>query len=517
MSQGNNDHILLEVAMTLAELIDPLRAELGVVEQRGDLGVEVAQLTDDSRLVGPGSLFVAVKGGQVVGHYFIDKAVGAGASGLVVERDCSTVPARPIVQVKDSRRALGLLASRFHGNPSSRLEMIGVTGTNGKTTVSYLCKAVLEAAGRSVGLIGTVAYHLGSEQLKASHTTPQAVEFQSLLARMVDAGLDCVVMEVSSHALALDRTVGCEFDVAVYTNLTQDHLDFHADLEDYFQAKLKLFAELSSEGTKSRPKRALINLDDPRAAHVREASRVPVWTYSIRSPSDIRAEQVRLSLEGTRFLAVTPTGRSEITSRLVGEHNVYNLLAAIGVGLNEGLSLETIRDGLQGVANIPGRFERVEAGQEFTVVVDYAHTEDALLRLLAAAHRLRTGRIITVFGCGGDRDRGKRPKMGRVAAQHSDVVYLTSDNPRTEDPLAILAEVEGGVREVLEGFRAPGFRYEVIRDRRLAIEAAVGEAKSGDMVLIAGKGHEDYQIIGTARHHFDDREVARTAIEAIRR
>ena len=514
--------------MTFNELIDPLEAELGVVERRGNLAVEVAELTDDSRLVRPGSLFVAVKGGRADGHDFIDRAVGAGATGFVVERECFSggptlsgprdiVRSRPMVRVQNSRRALGLLASRFHGNPSSRLDVIGVTGTNGKTTVSYLCKAVLEAAGRKVGLIGTVAYHLGSERLTASHTTPQAVEFQSLLARMVGAGLDSVVMEVSSHALALDRTVGCEFDVAVYTNLTQDHLDFHADLEDYFQAKLKLFAHLSPTGVKSRPKRALINLDDPRAAHVRGASRVPVWTYSIRAPSDIRAEHVRLSLEGTRFLAVTPAGQHEITSRLVGEHNVSNLLAAIGVGLNEGITLDTIQDGLQGVANIAGRFERVEAGQDFTVVVDYAHTEDALLRLLSAAHSLNTGRIITVFGCGGDRDRGKRPKMGRVAAQHSDVVYLTSDNPRTEDPLAILAEVEGGVRAVLEHSHKPGFRYEVIQDRRLAIEAAMSEAKPSDMVLIAGKGHEDYQIIGTARHHFDDREVARAALEAIGR
>ncbi len=514
------------VAMTFNDLIDPSVADLGVVERQGDLEVEVTQVTDDSRLVGPGSLFVAVKGGQVDGHDFIERAVGAGATGLVIERSCSSagrtmrgagglLPARPTVRVKDSRRAFGLLASRFHGVPSSRLEMIGVTGTNGKTTVSYLCKAVLEAGGRKVGLIGTVAYLLGSEQRTALHTTPQAGELQSLLAHMVDTGLDCVVLEVSSHALALDRTVGCEFDVAVYTNLTQDHLDFHADLEEYFQAKLKLFAHLSPRGLKSYPKRALINLDDPRAAPVHAACRVPVWTYSIRSPSDIRAEQIRLSLEGTRFLVVTPMGRSEITSRLVGEHNVYNLLAAIGVGLNEGFTLETIQDGLQGVANIPGRFERVDAGQDFTVVVDYAHTEDALLRLLSAAHSLKTGRILTVFGCGGDRDRGKRPKMGRVAAQHSDVVYLTSDNPRTEDPKAILGGVEGGVREVVESGDKPGFHYEVIQDRRLAIAAAIGAAKPGDMVLIAGKGHEDYQIIGTARHHFDDREVARAAIEAI--
>ena len=514
--------------MTLAELIGPLESELEVVQKRGSLDVEVGDLTDDSRLIKPGTLFVAVRGGQVDGHAFVTPAVGSGAMGLVVERDCGPLTGAagrpdqplsslPVLQVKNSRRALGLLAGLFHGDPSSRLEVIGVTGTNGKTTVCYLIKAILERAGRRIGLIGTVAYHIGAERLRALHTTPQAVEFQGLLARMVDAGLDGVVMEVSSHALSLDRTVGCEFDVAVYTNLTQDHLDFHADLEEYFQAKRKLFASLSPAGRKSRPKRALINADDPRAADVRQACRVPVWSYSMRAPADIRAEQVSLSLDGTNFVAVTPAGRVDIASRLVGEHNVHNMLAAIGVGLHEGVSLEAIRDGLQGVENVPGRFERVEAGQDFTVVVDYAHTEDALLRLLLAAQRIKTGRVLTVFGCGGDRDRGKRPKMGSVAARHSDVVFLTSDNPRTEDPSAILREVEAGLRGALDGAAARDFRYHVIPDRRRAIAEAVREAKSGDMVLIAGKGHEDYQILGTERHHFDDREEARVAIEALRK
>lgn len=513
--------------MTLADLINPIEPELGVKEQGEGLNVEIAHVTDDSRQVRPGSLFVAVKGGHVDGHDFLAAAVEGGASALVVQQDRTTVQQAvaqaakrdsglPVVEVRDSRRALGLLASRFHGNPSSRLGMIGVTGTNGKTTVSYLSKAVLEASGRKVGLIGTVAYHIGSERLSAPQTTPDAVRFQSLLAHMERAGLDSVVMEVSSHALALDRTVGAEFDVAIFTNLTQDHLDFHADLEDYFQAKLKLFSGLSPAAHTSRPRRAIVNLDDPRADRVCAASRVPVWTYSIRSPSDIRAEKLCLSLQGIRFVAVTPAGRFEVTSQLVGEHNVYNVLAAIGLGLHEGLSTEIILKGVQNLANVPGRFERVEAGQAFSVVVDYAHTEDALRRLLSAAEMLKTGRIITVFGCGGDRDRGKRPRMGRAAAQKSDVVFLTSDNPRTEDPVAILREVEVGVREVVGRGEAASLRYEVIPDRRHAIEAAVREARPGDMVLIAGKGHEDYQIIGTQRHHFDDREVARAAIQRVR-
>ena len=501
--------------MTLAELIATVDREGMVIDWYGNLDVEVTALTDDSRLVKPGSLFIAVKGEHVDGHAFINQAVAAGAAALAVQgRWPSSAPSVPGMSLRDSKSALGMLAARFHENPSSRLRMIGVTGTNGKTTVTYLCQAILEAGGRRVGLIGTVAYQIGSERLNASHTTPGAVELQHLLARMSEAGLETVVMEVSSHALALERTAGCEYDVAVFTNLTQDHLDFHSDLEDYFQAKLRLFKQMGPAGAKSSPKRAIINADDPYGVRVAAASRVPVWTYSLRQPADIRAEQVRLSLGGTAFAVHTPLGACQIESRLVGEHNVSNMLAAIGVGLHEGLSLEAIREGIRAVRNVPGRFERVEAGQDFTVIVDYAHTEDALVRLLAAAETLKTGRIITVFGCGGDRDRGKRPKMGRVATLRSDVVILTSDNPRTEDPMAILREVEVGVKEALEPGRVA---YRIIPDRRLAIEAAIRGARRGDMVLIAGKGHEDYQIIGSTRIHFDDRQVAHRAVEQLER
>ncbi|MGH7232614.1 MAG: UDP-N-acetylmuramoyl-L-alanyl-D-glutamate--2,6-diaminopimelate ligase [Nitrospiraceae bacterium] len=501
--------------MTLFELIAPLDRQGEVVDRHGNLNVEVTALTDDSRQVKPGCLFVAVKGERTDGHGFIPQAVANGASALAIQDRSTSVHTSsvPTVSVRDSKSALGLLAARLYRDPSSRLRMVGVTGTNGKTTVTYLCKGILEAAGRSVGLIGTVAYQIGPERLNASHTTPGAVELQTLLARMVETGMHTAVMEVSSHALAMDRTAGCEFDAAVFTNLTQDHLDFHSDLEDYFQAKLRLFEDLSPTGAKTGPKRAIVNADDPRGARVAQASRVPVWTYSLRKPADIRAENVRLSLSGTIFTAVTPLGRLEVESRLVGEHNVANMLAAIGVGLHEGLSQEMVCEGLRHVVNVPGRFERVDAGQNFTVVVDYAHTDDALSRLLVTAQALKTGRVITVFGCGGDRDRGKRPKMGRVAAQHSDVVILTSDNPRTEDPMAILREVEIGVRDTLGSGTT---RYQVIPERRQAIEAAIREARGGDMVLIAGKGHEDYQIIGGQRLHFDDREVAREAIERVR-
>lgn len=499
--------------MTLAELIDPFEKQGAVIYRRGDMQAAITSLTDDSRQVKPGSVFAAVKGERVDGHAYVGQAVAGGASALIIQ-DTSAVTglAVPVVGLRDSRRALGVLAARLLGDPSSRLRMIGVTGTNGKTTTTYICQSILESAHRRVGLIGTVSYQIGSEKILASHTTPGAVELQQLLARMVQAGMHAVAMEVSSHALAMDRTNGCEYDTAVFTNLTQDHLDYHRTMEDYFHAKLRLFTGLT-RGGKSGAKRAIVNVDDAWGHRIRKACSVPVWTYSIREASDIRAKDVRLSVSSTTFHVVTPQGESDIESRLVGEHNVYNVLAAIGAGLNEGLSLETIRAGIRAVRNVPGRFERVEAGQDFTVVVDYAHTEDALVRLLSAAHALKTGRIITVFGCGGDRDRGKRPKMGRVATEQSDVVILTSDNPRTEDPREILREVEKGVRDALEPGRV---RYEMIPDRRTAIETAIHEARPGDMVLIAGKGHEDYQIVGTQKFHFDDREVAREAIEKLR-
>ncbi len=497
--------------LTITQLLAALRGQVEVLEQRGDLHRAVQAITDDSRAVSPGSLFVAVKGESVDGHAYVEQAIKAGAAAVITQAsvECGTVP---FARVSDSRKALGLLGGRFYGDPSARLKMIGVTGTNGKTTTTYLCKALLERTGRKVGLIGTVSYQIGSETIAASHTTPGALELQQLLAKMVEHGLNTTVMEVSSHALSLDRTAGCEYDAAVFTNLTQDHLDFHRTMEEYFQAKLRLFTGMA--GGRKSGKRAIINMDDPRGSGISQACPVPVWGYAIKNRADLQAEQLRLSMAGTTFTAATPVGSFPVETRLVGEHNVSNLLGAIGIALHDGATPDQIREATAQITNVPGRFERVSAGQDFTVVVDYAHTEDALVRLLTAAQALKTHRIITVFGCGGDRDRGKRPKMGRAAVEYSDVVVLTSDNPRTEDPLAILQEVAIGVREALQ--RRSHVQYHLIQDRREAISAAIREARSGDMVLIAGKGHEDYQIIGTKKFHFDDREVAREAIQQLR-
>jgi UDP-N-acetylmuramoyl-L-alanyl-D-glutamate--2,6-diaminopimelate ligase len=498
-------------SMTVAQLMAALNGQVAIVEQRGALDRTVTSVTDDSRAVASGSLFVAVKGERVDGHRFVAQAAQAGAAAIVAQESVEA-GSLPFVKVADSRKALGFIGSRFYGDPSARLSMIGVTGTNGKTTTTYLCKALLEGIGRHVGLIGTVAYQIGAETIPASHTTPGALELQGLLMKMTQAGLNSVVMEVSSHALAMDRTAGCEYDAAVFTNLTQDHLDYHRTMEEYFQAKLRLFTGLGKG--KKTGQRAIINMDDPRGAEIRAACRVPVWGYAVKSQADLKAERVHLSMNGSAFSAATPAGTFAVESRLVGEHNVYNLLGAIGVALHAGATCDQVCEAVAKVINVPGRFERVSAGQDFTVVVDYAHTEDALVRLLTAAQALKSHRIITLFGCGGDRDRGKRPKMGRAAVEYSDVVVLTSDNPRTEDPMAILREVEVGVREALQS--RSHVEYHLVPDRREAIGMAVRLARTGDIVLIAGKGHEDYQIVGTKKVYFDDREAAREAIQQLR-
>lgn len=500
--------------MTLTELIMPLE----IVSTEGNLDVEVSAITDDSRDVTPGGVFVAVNGQRTDGHAFVEQACRQRAAGVVVQAPFQ-VPSRfahgtgpAWITVNDSRKALGRVASRFFRDPSHTLAVVGVTGTNGKTTVAHVSQAILESGGCRTGLIGTVGYDLGTEVQAASHTTPGAVPLQSFLHRMVEAGMGTAVMEVSSHALALDRVEGCAFDVVVWTNFTRDHLDFHGDMEAYYQAKARLFQDCLAPQPATRPRRAIINIDDDWGVRLATETSLPVWTCSIRRRADIQAQRVALSLESTRFTAHTPRGTVDVRTVLVGEHNVSNLLAGIGVGLASGLSLDAIQQGIQTFQSVPGRFERVDAGQDFSVIVDYAHTEDALARLLTVAHHLRTGRVLTVFGCGGDRDRGKRSKMGRVVAQRSDVVFLTSDNPRTEDPDAILRDIEQGVLAVTESERGA---WSVMPDRRAAIQAALREARTGDMVLIAGKGHEDYQIIGGTRHHFDDRDVARELLAGL--
>ena len=503
--------------MRLKELLEGVE----VKSREGDLEADILDITDDSRRVTPGGLFIAVKGFQVDGHGFVKHAVAAGAAGVMVQDPFQWASAGvegqgpegrlpALVSVDDTHKILARIAAKFFHYPSRDLLMVGITGTNGKTTVTYLSQAVLKAGGKDVGVLGTTGYFFGGECIPASHTTPTPIVLQSLLGRMVAQRLEGAVLEVSSHALALDRVDGCEFDIAVFTNLTQDHLDFHENMESYFQAKCRLFTDFAAASSKTRPRRAIINIDDAWGARMVQMSALPVWTYGLQEGADIRARNVSLSMEGTTFTAETPQGAVPIVSALVGEHNVYNLLAAIGVGLAGGVPLDVIHSGIRSAKAVPGRFERVEEGQDFLVVVDYAHTEDALARLLTAAKALKPARILTVFGCGGDRDKGKRPKMGAIAAKFSDVVFVTSDNPRSEEPASILQDIQEGMRSLSSQKRAG---HRMIVDRRTAIHQAIGEAQTGDMVIIAGKGHEDYQIVGVERHHFDDREVAREAIQ----
>jgi UDP-N-acetylmuramoyl-L-alanyl-D-glutamate--2,6-diaminopimelate ligase len=502
---------------------DLLRGFTGI-SVSGTVDRDIARVTADSRRVIPGTLFVALRGGHVDGHRFLDDAIARGAAAIAgADADAIRRVAGPAdlvrVVVPEGAAWFGVAASRWWGDPSHRLGMIGVTGTNGKTTTTHLIRSIYEAAGRRTGLIGTVAYLIGDEVRPASHTTPDAETLQALLAEMLARNVSDVVMEVSSHALAQDRVAGCAFDVGVFTNLTQDHLDFHGTMDAYASAKQRLFDSLGRDNPKDRPRLAVINRDDPRWSEMARASREPVWTFGLDPAADVRPESVSSTVDGLRCRVRTPKGGLDLNSPLLGSYNLSNLLAATATAVGHDVPMDAVRAGVAGMKRVPGRFEKVDAGQDFTVVVDYAHTEDALRRVLAVARDLCRGRLITVFGCGGDRDPGKRAPMGRVAAHASDLVILTSDNPRGEDPLAILSAIERGLRDELAA-RGPdkpsAFSrqpYLTLPDRREAIDRAVQAAEPGDLIVIAGKGHEDYQIIGERRLAFDDRAVAREAVE----
>lgn len=476
-------------------------------------------IAHDSRHVMPDWMFVALTGHKMDGHDFIPDAVSRGASVIVIE-DQEPIPVGlktskgeevTIVRVENGRRALGQAAATFQEYPVRHLRMIGVTGTNGKTTTTYLIRALLQSSGRKVGLIGTIENAIGNQASRASYTTPESVMIQEYLKQMVQEGVQDVVMEVSSHGLFLRRLSGCEFDVAVFTNLTQDHLDFHKEMEEYFRAKTFLFDYLRKDPENKLRKRAVINTDDEYGRRLMK--RVGgALSFGLSREADIYAEDIRSSKGGLEFTVQTPAGAFPVHSPLLGKYNVYNLLAAIGVGDCLGLKAEEIQTGIEGLSRVPGRFERLDSGRGFSVIVDYAHTEDALDRLLETAADLTSGRVITVFGCGGDRDRGKRAPMGRTAARRSDVVVITSDNSRTEDPVRIMDEVAVGVREGSAEKKSP-VEWVGVPDRAEAIERALGLARPDDIVIVAGKGHEEYQIIGHRTLPFDDRQVVRDWVQ----
>jgi UDP-N-acetylmuramoyl-L-alanyl-D-glutamate--2,6-diaminopimelate ligase len=480
--------------------VGELAARLPGTTLTGEPSAVVSAVTHDSRKAGPGTLFVAVRGTATDGNRFVDAARKKGA--VAVASEDAPRPGGPWLQVADAREALAVFSAEVLGRPADALQLVGVTGTNGKTTTTYLIDAVLRGAGHKTGLLGTVQYRVGDRLAEASRTTPESSDLQALFRQMVDEGCSHAVLEVSSHSLELKRVHGCAFEVAVFTNLTRDHLDFHGDMERYFAAKRRLFdTYLSPSG------HAIINLDDDRAPELIAASRGRVWTYSVGAgPADLQATDVRLTLDATRFRAQTPRGELEVRTPLLGRFNVENVLAALGAALALGVDPQAALRGIASVSGVPGRLERVLAGQEFTVVVDYAHTDDALKNLLETVRELKPRRVITVFGCGGDRDRTKRPLMGAVAARLSDVVVVTSDNPRSEPPEAILEEIQRGMNG---GRRAE--RHAIV-DRREAIVRALEMAEPGDAVVIAGKGHETYQVLRDRTIPFDDRQIAREVL-----
>jgi len=486
-----------------------LLAGLEVLRLEGWGDVEVAGIAYYSQRVKAGDLFVAVPGFKTDGHLYIKEALQRGAAALVVaegwERPADMTADAIVVRAEDTRLAMALLSDRFWGHPSGRLKLVGVTGTNGKTTTTHLIEAAAARAGMVSGLIGTVVYRVAGRELPVGRTTPESADLQEILATMVDEGCEAASMEVSSHALALHRVEGCDFEVAVFTNLSQDHLDFHSDMDDYFRVKERLFLPRSQGGLEARA--AAINVDDPCGRRLVERAAGRVLTFAVAEEADLRGELLGAGLTRSRVEVAYGGWRWEGSTALTGRFNLYNILASLGACILLGLDAESSLHGILSHPGVPGRFQAVEEGQDFAVLVDYAHTPDSLRRVLEAAREIARARVITVFGCGGDRDRGKRPMMGEIAVKTSDLVFITSDNPRSEEPLAIIADIEEGARTVSEG--AP---YTVVADRRAAIEAAVQEAGAGDVVVIAGKGHERGQIFADRVLPFDDVEEAGSAL-----
>jgi UDP-N-acetylmuramoyl-L-alanyl-D-glutamate--2,6-diaminopimelate ligase len=498
--------------MTWAELHGALRGR-GLIRADDALRAEAAVgmvtgIAYDSRAVTPGQVFVALKGQHADGTSFARQAIERGAAAVVSEQAAPSDVHIPWAIVEDARLALALLATTFHREPSGEMRVVGITGTNGKTTTAYLIASIFEAAGIRCGILGTVAYRVGpgDEGLReAARTTPEAPDVQALLREMVDRGCGACAMEVSSHALSLHRVDGMIFAAGVFTNLTRDHLDFHADMDDYFRAKRRLFEMLPRDAP------SLVNMDDPRGPALLDAGGRPV-TYAVNRPADMSTGPLSFSLEGLAFDIRTPRGTVHVRSKLVGRPNVYNILAAVSTAAVLDIPFDAIERGLQSLDGVPGRFQVVSYPKdEVTVVVDYAHTDDALRNLLETARPLANGRLVTVFGCGGDRDRTKRPLMGAVAGRLSDLVVITSDNPRSEDPVRIIEEIQRGITADTRREKAP--RPLAIVDRRDAIAKAIELAAPGDVVLIAGKGHEKYQVIGDRVLPFDDVAVAREALK----
>ncbi len=490
--------------VTIGEVAKQLNAEFS-----GDETAEVLNVTHDSRQARQGMLFAAIRGLTMDGHRFVEDVMRRGAVGIISELDAPENFNGAWLKVENARESLAKAASVIYGNPSHDLKLVGITGTNGKTTTTYLCFALAEADGEKAAMLTTVEYRIGEKSEEAIRTTPEASDTNKFLREALEENCKTAVMETSSQAIDLHRCDWLRFRVAIFANLTRDHLDYHLTMENYFDAKKKLFDGRLGE----KPASSVINIDDEWGAKLANELRENdqrVVTFSQKTNADLTAENIEVSLlKGTSFTLKTPNGERQIVSPLVGKPHVYNMLAATAASLELGFDLDKIVSGLRNCVGAPGRFERVEHEGDFAVVVDYAHSDDALLNTLKTAKDLTTGRIITVFGCGGDRDKTKRVPMGEVAGRNGDLVIVTSDNPRTENPLTIIEEIEVGLKNT----NCP---YLVISDRREAIHQAIAKAKPNDVVLICGKGHETYQIVGNDKFHFDDREIAREALEKLK-
>lgn len=475
---------------------------IDTIEKTGDMKVEITGITHDSREVKKGYLFVALKGFHSDGHDFIQKAIDLGASALLVEDKIETSDAS-VMRVQDTRKTMAFAASAFYSHPSSKFELVGITGTNGKTTTSYLMKSIFEKCGRRVGLVGTIGNIIDGEFIPTTHTTPESPKLQETFSMMNERKVDTCVMEVSSHSLDLGRVLSSNFDIGVFTNLTPEHMDFHKDLDSYFEAKSKLFF---------MTKKNLVNMDDQygkKLCKILDEKGIDYLTYGFSSQADIYASEIVNKIEGASFKLNTPKGSIEIGLHAPGRFNVYNALAACGTAFLMGISLDDMAQGIESIPGVRGRFEVFRCNKrEFSVIIDYAHSPDGYHNLFDTVNEFKTGKSTVIFGCGGDRDATKRPVMGEIAASKNDLVILTTDNPRSEDPEKI-------IKDIIPGIERAGGKYEYIVDRKEAIEHAINTAQKDDIILIIGKGHESYQLIHGVKHPFNEKEIIEAAIARI--
>ncbi|MCX7746962.1 MAG: UDP-N-acetylmuramoyl-L-alanyl-D-glutamate--2,6-diaminopimelate ligase [Clostridia bacterium] len=481
--------------MLLKELLEDLQR----IETKGDLNIDIKGIAYDSRKVAANFLFVCIEGFKVDGHQFINTAIENGARALLVQKAVEVPEGITVVTLEDTRFALSYVSDKYFGHPSGKFNLVGVTGTKGKTTTTYMIKSVLEEEKQKVGLIGTIVNSIGNEIIPAERTTPESYDLQALFSEMVEKKVESVVMEVSSHALELHRVSCGEYDIGIFTNLSRDHLDFHETFENYLNAKIKLFGMC---------KKGLVNIDSQYGEEVIRKAKCEVFTYGIEKDADIKATNIKTHPNSVEFYIATPWGNGEIKVNIPGIFTVYNALSAIGVCLLMGVPMDVIKKGMLGV-KVPGRSEVIDTGRDFTIIIDYAHSPDSLENILTTVKNYAPGRVVSVFGCGGDRDRTKRPIMGEISGKIADYTVITSDNPRTEDPVSILKDIEEGIKKT-KG------EYTVITDRREAIKSSIVNAKPKDIIVLAGKGHETYQIFKDKTIHFDEREVVKEILDELK-